>query len=87
MLAPKKLPEMYQRWNAAHGAPHGHPIRFGRLRKRWLPDSWLRGQGPFSVQPNNTIRAFEYPWAFDVAKIQADWRDCNSPWRRQAARL
>ncbi len=70
MIAPKKLPEMYQQWNSAHGAPHGHPIRFGRFRKQWLPDSWLRGQGPFSVQPNNTIRAFEYPWSFDVAKIQ-----------------
>jgi SAM-dependent methyltransferase len=70
MIAPKNLPEPYQRWNQEHGAPHGQRIYFGRLRKRWLPESWLRrAQGPFAIQLNSTLRTFEYPWAFDRAKI------------------
>jgi SAM-dependent methyltransferase len=70
LIAPQKISEPYQRWNQAHGAPHGHRVHFGRLRTRWLPEAWLqRAQGPFAIQANNTIRAFEYPWAFDVAKI------------------
>jgi SAM-dependent methyltransferase len=71
MIAPLAIPEPYQRWNHFHGAPHGHRVRFGRLRTKYLPESWLwRSLGPFGLQKNNTTRAFEYPWAFDVSKLQ-----------------
>jgi SAM-dependent methyltransferase len=69
MIATKNLPAAYQEWNATHGAPHGHRVRFGRMRQR-LPKSWLyRAAGPFFVQTNNTTRTFEYPWAFESAQL------------------
>lgn len=65
MLAPRPIPEPYRSWNQAYGAPHGHD------RPRWLtrllPGTTVtRLQGPFSIQPNNTIREFEYPWAYET---------------------
>lgn len=70
MIAPPKNPDSFQEWNRTHGAPHGHRVRFGRLRSR-LPAAWLlRATGPFFIQKNNTTRTFEYPWAFAAAQLQ-----------------
>lgn len=68
MIAPALLPDDYAAWNRKHGAPFGH-------RVDWLPAivPWrfrMRLGGPFSIQPNNTTRAFEYPWAFHAASLR-----------------
>ena len=71
MLAPSRLPEPYLRWNHLHGAPHGRDVPFQGIKRRILSDAQMRrARGPFSLQENNTTRAFEYPWAFDVAGLQ-----------------
>lgn len=66
MLASSELPERYAQWNAKWNAPFG-----GRRRKavphflRKTPlGIWL--SGPFSFQPNNDTRTFEYPWAHEA---------------------
>lgn len=71
MLAPKQLPEAYRRWNIEHGAPHGRSLPlpwriFSSLPKKLV----TRYRGPFSVQPNNTIRTFEYPWAYHAVSVR-----------------
>src|SRR5450756_465497 len=71
MIAPAAIPEPYRRWNLAQGAPNGHHIRCRRLQERLLPEPMFhRALGPFSLQYNNTIRAFEYPWAFAAGKLE-----------------
>lgn len=71
MIAPARIPETYQQWNRQFGSPNGHRIRFRRLRERFLPASMLhRAMGPFSIQYNNSIRAFEYPWAFAAGELR-----------------
>ncbi|HEV2694567.1 MAG TPA: class I SAM-dependent methyltransferase [Verrucomicrobiae bacterium] len=71
MIAPAHIPEAYEQWNLKHGAPNGGHVRFRRLWERFLPEEWLcRALGPFSIQRNNTTRAFEYPWAFAAGEIQ-----------------
>jgi len=65
MIAPRELPEKYAAWNRRHGAPFGRKLPLDRWVKRLAP--WrlqTRYIGPFAFQPNNTTRAFEYPWAF-----------------------
>jgi SAM-dependent methyltransferase len=70
VLAPRIIPEGYRRWNRQHGAPFGHPPPPRTLTKA-LPSKLLtRFRGPFSIQRNNTIRKFEYPWAYEVAEIK-----------------
>ena len=70
MLAPASLPELYQQWNVANGAPFGRPIRKRHLLDHFLPaKSSEELRGPFSIQLNNTTRGFEYPWAFYSAEI------------------
>jgi SAM-dependent methyltransferase len=69
MLAPRQVPEPFRRWNASHGAPHGRslPYRLTRI----LPETFVaRLQGPFSIQANNTIREFEYPWVYETASLR-----------------
>ncbi len=69
MLALRTLPDHFARWNQAHGAPFGTQLRGEALLGRVLPRSVLtRMRGPFSIQPNNDTRAFEYPWAFRAAE-------------------
>jgi SAM-dependent methyltransferase len=70
MFASLPLPEKYAQWNRAHGGPSGYPIR--RLN-RWFSSTEMiaRLRGPFALQPNNSIRAFEYPWAFEAGNIQS----------------
>lgn len=75
MIARKKLPPAYREWNRRHDAP------FGRLR--FLGDGFRRAlplelstllYGSFSIQTNNTFRAYEYPWAFEVGQIERGQR-------------
>lgn len=69
MLARRSAPESYAQWNRTHGAPFGAPLRGEALLKRVLPRSaFTRLRGPFSIQPNNNTRAWEYPWAFHAAE-------------------
>ncbi|RMH27979.1 MAG: class I SAM-dependent methyltransferase [Planctomycetota bacterium] len=74
MIAPSRLPPAYKDWNRRMGAPFGS--RLERLARslprgrglvertlfRWAPSV----RGPFAIQPNNTIRVFEYPWAYEA---------------------
>lgn len=72
MLARRSLPDAYARWNRMHGAPFGAPLRGEGVLERVLPASVLtRLRGPFSIQPNNDTRAWEYPWAFHAAEPRA----------------
>jgi SAM-dependent methyltransferase len=65
MLARRQLPEEYEAWNLRHGAPFGRLRALKPLARRVLPFSRsARLLGPFSVQTNSTLRAFEYPWAY-----------------------
>jgi SAM-dependent methyltransferase len=71
MLARRALPEVYRRWNRLHGAPFGHPAPVPGA-DRLLPERVLqRLRGPFGIQPNNTVRAFEYPWAYFATPLRA----------------
>ncbi len=71
MLATKSLPENYRHWNLVHGAPHGYTRHRWSLFRSLIPDSlWERMRGPFAFQGNNSIRAFEYPWAFHAAGLE-----------------
>src|SRR5580692_3156584 len=75
MLALSNVPENYNRWNLLHGAPYGRipPIPWWK-RKFISAEETARLRGPFAIQLNNTIREFEYPWAFDVAKLSPGMR-------------
>jgi SAM-dependent methyltransferase len=64
VLAPRELPEAYAKWNRAHHAPAGRTRALTALRLRGNSSralAWYRT--PYGWQGNNTIRAFEYPWA------------------------
>ncbi len=75
MLAPAKLPERFARWNHEHGAPRGRPLSELGWRGRFLSRAAKdRYRGPFALQPNNTTRAFEYPWAYEVAALKPGMR-------------
>lgn len=65
MLARRQIPERYHAFNGAWGAPLGRPA--GRRGRLFGKSSRLaiRERGPFAWQPNNTTRAFEFPWAYD----------------------
>lgn len=65
MLARRQIPEQYHAFNGVWGAPLGRPPgRRGRLFGRTSRTA-IRERGPFAWQPNNTTRAFEFPWAYD----------------------
>lgn len=71
MLASSTLPEKYRQWNTQHGAPAGSPVRFYRLQNALLShEQFQRLRGPYAVQCNSSTRAFEYPWAFEVAAVR-----------------
>jgi SAM-dependent methyltransferase len=66
MLARRQIPERYLAFNGAWGAPLGRPAL---RRSRWLGERsrfGIRERGPFAWQPNNTTRAFEFPWAHET---------------------
>ena len=70
MLAPGEIPKEYREWNRRFGAPFG--FRRQRLpipRYRSLSQRFPRIEGPFGIQPNNTTRAYEYPWAWNAARV------------------
>lgn len=70
MLAPARIPKDFHAWNKREGAPFGKPLTAERWLKRLLPaTTLLKLRGPFSTQPNNTIRRFEYPWAFHATPL------------------
>lgn len=75
MIAFSPIPEKYAEWNRRHGAPEGHRLNLPRW-KRWIyPEATKeKMRGPFALQKNNSIRQFEYPWAFDVARLQSGMR-------------
>lgn len=71
MLAPSQFPPEYLQWNLAQGAPHGRVPQLSRWKRKFISgEEWERLRGPFAIQPNNSIREFEYPWAFAVGKLQ-----------------
>ena len=75
MLAFTPIPENYVRWNQLHGAPYGRQLKLPRWRKWFLSVETIEKlRGPFTLQKNNSIRQFEYPWAFDAAKLQPGLR-------------
>jgi SAM-dependent methyltransferase len=65
MLAPRTLPDRYATWNREHLAPYGRRGKrlIGLLgpRNRFV----ARYLGPYAWQTNNTLRIFEYPWAYE----------------------
>jgi SAM-dependent methyltransferase len=65
MLAPNQLPAAYVAWNRRHNAPWGR--RGKRLIDTFGPrvKPVARYLGPYAWQPNNSLRTFEYPWAFE----------------------
>lgn len=63
MIAPRKLPETYARFNRANHSPYGHPI-WSRL-PGGPSAARIKLAGAFAWQINNTNRRFEYPWAFE----------------------
>lgn len=75
MIARRNLPQEFQDWNAAWGAPSGRrDSLIGRVRRRLLPGiepsvkNKARSCGPFAWQSNNSIRKFEYPWAYHAIR-------------------
>jgi 2-polyprenyl-3-methyl-5-hydroxy-6-metoxy-1,4-benzoquinol methylase len=77
MIARRNLPGEFRDWNAVWGAPYGRrPSLFRRARRRLLPgikpsvQSEARSRGPFAWQSNNSIRIFEYPWAYHAIRRQ-----------------
>jgi len=75
MLAPRGIPQDYSQWNEANGSPFGHQIYIPRWKRRFMSEENIeRLRGPFAVQMNNSIRQFEYPWAFDVAALRPKMR-------------
>ncbi|HXK23643.1 MAG TPA: class I SAM-dependent methyltransferase [Myxococcota bacterium] len=74
MIGVRRLPPDFHAWNERYGAPFGRPDP-NRWVKRLLTWSMLqRHRGPFSFQPNNTLRTFEYPWAYGVVPIEPGMR-------------
>ena len=67
MIASRQLSEEFKAWNRRHGAPFGRLPWLKAPLQKSLPFSWsARALGPFSIQTNNTFRAFEYPWAYQA---------------------
>jgi len=64
MLAPRQIPDPFADWNRKHHAPWGQR---GKRLINWFGPRNLavaRWLGPYAWQRNNSIRRFEYPWAF-----------------------
>jgi len=75
MIAARQIPEAYHQWNIGHGAPYGHTISMPKWKRLVTPHEKIEQlRGPFSIQSNNSIREFEYPWAFYTAALKPDMR-------------
>jgi SAM-dependent methyltransferase len=71
MLARRALPEEYRGWNRQHGAPFGRRVRGLHTLQRFLPPELsARMRGPFGIQENNSVREFEYPWAYFATPVR-----------------
>ncbi|HEU5396807.1 MAG TPA: methyltransferase domain-containing protein [Verrucomicrobiae bacterium] len=71
MLASSQIPDRYHGWNSAHGAPAGRDLKLSPWQKFFLSTEQIDARrGPFAMQPNNSTRTFEYPWAFDAGQLQ-----------------
>ncbi len=74
MIAPARLTPEQTAWNRRWGAPHGSRLsraaaHFPQLRRpleQTIFRAAPRTRGMFAFQPNNTTRAFEYPWAYNA---------------------
>jgi len=67
VIARSKLPDAYLAWNRTWGAPSGRKAIKKLVRTSWrsLP-GLAQAIGPFGFQPNNSIRGYEYPWAYEM---------------------
>ena len=75
MIAPKHLPAEFAHWNRLVGAPHGRKAGLPRRLLRYMPEQFrARLRGPFSYQPNNVTREYEYPWAYHAAALEPGMR-------------
>ena len=74
MLAPRDLPPGYADWNSRYHAPSGRPLNRITYRLGFARPSCasVAHRGPFAWQPNNSSRAFEYPWVSDQVSRLGD---------------
>lgn len=64
VLARRHLPREYVEFNKRFWAPFGRSFPMMDFIKSISWSLFVKLSGPFSVQPNNTLREFEYPWAY-----------------------
>ena len=82
MIARRQLPDAYRTWNQQWGAPGGHRLlsnlrslgSYGHRASRALAKAIPSIAGPFSLQTNNSTRAYEYPWAFNAVPVRPGMR-------------
>ncbi|MDQ1414173.1 MAG: hypothetical protein QOJ52_3592 [Acidimicrobiaceae bacterium] len=74
MIGRRLLPDRYLEWNERWGAPSGRPVPAWKRRLPASGDRIARQAGPFSFQPNNSTRIWEYPWAFHAVPVTAGMR-------------
>lgn len=75
MIARRKLPPEYAEWNRRHAAPFGRMKFLGDgFRHAWPLELSTLLFGAFSIQTNNTFRAYEYPWAFQAGAVERGHR-------------
>lgn len=74
MLAPRKLPREFAKWNRRWHAPLGrYDLIARRLGRR--NSLAMRYRGPFGYQTNNSTRVYEYPWAYhQISKLRRPLR-------------
>lgn len=70
MLARRRLPHAYHRWNRRWGAPSGHRWFLHLPGKERLKKVFPPLAGPFAFQVNNSTRRFEYPWAYFATPLE-----------------
>jgi 2-polyprenyl-3-methyl-5-hydroxy-6-metoxy-1,4-benzoquinol methylase len=64
MLARRRLPQEYARWNRDWAAPYGRHSAAVALLKPFGRRRVRRARGPFAFQGNTATRTYEYPWAY-----------------------
>lgn len=69
MIGRRSLPGRYERWNQTWGAPFGRPVPAWVRRLPGTTSLVQRRAGPFSFQPNNSTRTWEYPWAYFAVPV------------------
>jgi 2-polyprenyl-3-methyl-5-hydroxy-6-metoxy-1,4-benzoquinol methylase len=74
VIGRRALPPRFSQWNQTWGAPFGRPVPGWLRRLPWASDAARRRAGPFSFQPNNSTRTWEYPWAFHAVELRPGMR-------------